>query len=325
MPLDDLVSVIEMLQQRIRDHGTTLRENETRTRMALIDPLLTALGWDVSDPAAVTPEYSAGDGRADYALLNEGRPAVLIEAKHLNEPLERIRHQDQVFGYARRSRIKFAGITDGDTWVLEDLSVFEGEPRILDISIANTPTHECALKLLMLWRPNLASGQPMPAEKSLFGLPPDEDGAPTPNSDGVRGRREILRNKDEEPIDDWITLSNLIVQRGSAPPQAIRFGNGPEQTIGRWRDILTKVVAWTWSQGYLNDADIPLRLGRQRYLIHTEAVHPTGREFAGPVPIVGSPLYVEANLSAPDCAKHAINLLTHCGISPDTVWLKIEP
>ena len=44
MPLDDLVSVIETIKQRIREHGDTLRQNETRTRMALIDPLLTALG-----------------------------------------------------------------------------------------------------------------------------------------------------------------------------------------------------------------------------------------------------------------------------------------
>ena len=38
--LDDLVDVIETLQRRINDHGPSLRENETRTRMALIDPLL---------------------------------------------------------------------------------------------------------------------------------------------------------------------------------------------------------------------------------------------------------------------------------------------
>ena len=49
MPLDDLVHVIETLQQRIKDHGDSLRQNETRTRMALIDPLLQALGWDVAD------------------------------------------------------------------------------------------------------------------------------------------------------------------------------------------------------------------------------------------------------------------------------------
>ena len=49
--LDDLVAVIETLKGRIEQHRTTLQSNETRTRMALIDPLLTVLGWDVADPA----------------------------------------------------------------------------------------------------------------------------------------------------------------------------------------------------------------------------------------------------------------------------------
>ncbi len=78
MLLDPLVNVIETLKERIQAHGATLRESETRTRMALIDPLLSALGWDISDPAVVTPEYAAGGGRADYALLSpDGRPAGL--------------------------------------------------------------------------------------------------------------------------------------------------------------------------------------------------------------------------------------------------------
>ena len=63
MPLDDLTGVIETLQQRIRQHGPiTLRANETRTRMALIDPLLCALGWNTADPALVTPEYRVDVG-----------------------------------------------------------------------------------------------------------------------------------------------------------------------------------------------------------------------------------------------------------------------
>lgn len=43
MLLEPLVSVIEIIKARIEDHGPSLRENETRTRMALIDPLLQAL------------------------------------------------------------------------------------------------------------------------------------------------------------------------------------------------------------------------------------------------------------------------------------------
>ena len=54
MLLDDLVGVIETLQQRMEKHRFVLQANETRTRMALIDPLLSALGWDTTDPGLVT-------------------------------------------------------------------------------------------------------------------------------------------------------------------------------------------------------------------------------------------------------------------------------
>ena len=50
--LKPLVDAIETVKRRITEHGASLRENETRTRVALIDPILQALGWDVSDPGS---------------------------------------------------------------------------------------------------------------------------------------------------------------------------------------------------------------------------------------------------------------------------------
>ena len=175
MLLDDLVACIEVLQARIRSHRASLQANETRTRMALIDPLMQALGWDVSDPALVTPEYEAGGGRADYALLRaDGKPAAIIEAKHFGATLGS--HQMQMLTYAVALGIPYAGLTDGDRWEL--YTVFQqadlDERRILDVSIANAPAHEVALQLLVLWRPNLASGaHPTPAgEPILTDAPP---------------------------------------------------------------------------------------------------------------------------------------------------------
>ena len=71
MLLDELITVIETLKQRITDHGAILQYNETRSRMALIDPLLQVLGWDTTDPFLVIPEYDAGGGQVDYALLDK--------------------------------------------------------------------------------------------------------------------------------------------------------------------------------------------------------------------------------------------------------------
>ena len=174
--LDDLVGVIETLQHRIREHGPTLRENETRTRMALIDPLLAALGWNVSDPAVVTPEYNVSGRWADYALLRpDGQPAATLEAKKLGESLAS--HRMQMLNYSNAAGIAYAGLTDGNHWELYE--VFAPKPleerRVLQLSIVDTPTHQCALQLLLLWRPNLASGKAIPAEVPILAttLPTD--------------------------------------------------------------------------------------------------------------------------------------------------------
>ena len=158
MLLDDLVTAIQTVQGRIREHGNTLSQNEYRTRLALIDPVLNALGWDVSDPALVTPEYQAGNGRADYALLGlDRKPRAFIEAKRLNEPLES-HHRDQVFKYTmgpkavlrwpnRRQPMDFGGCNRTRSQV--------AMAELLDVTISNEAAYQCALKLLLLWRSNL--------------------------------------------------------------------------------------------------------------------------------------------------------------------------
>ena len=88
MWLDELSKTVETLAKRIREHGTTLTGSEAATRYGLIDPLLMALGWDLSDPSQVRPEYPTGEGtRADYAMLHQSEPYLIIEAKKLGVTL----------------------------------------------------------------------------------------------------------------------------------------------------------------------------------------------------------------------------------------------
>ena len=127
--LDALMHVIETLKERIEHDGGTIGSKEIRTRTALVDPLLNALGWDTTDPAMVIPEYAAGGGVADYALLkvmpDENTPVIaFIEAKRLNEPLES--HRAQMLNYANMSGVKYAGLTNGDRWELYE--VFKEAP-----------------------------------------------------------------------------------------------------------------------------------------------------------------------------------------------------
>ena len=176
MLLDDLVTAIQTVQQRIREHGTTLSQNEYRTRLALIDPILNALGWDVSDPVFVTPEYQAGNGRADYALLSpDGKPRAFIEAKRLNEPLEA--HQDQVFKYTWDRKVFYAGLSDGNRWIVEDVTAeFSGRKgRLLDLTVSRQTAYQCALKLLLIWRPTFAAGDLIEANAPVLDTPTKPD------------------------------------------------------------------------------------------------------------------------------------------------------
>lgn len=146
--------------------------DETRTRVALIDPLLRALGWDVADPAVVMPEYKVGNRSADYALLRcDGRVDAALEAKRLGESLGS--HREQMLTHTNMAGIGYAGLADGNRWELYE--VFKAghleERRLLDVSIAKAPAHASALKLLLLWRPNLSSGQPVEAGTPLFDDP----------------------------------------------------------------------------------------------------------------------------------------------------------
>ena len=115
MPLESLLDLVETLRARIDKHGNALRQSEALTRYALIDPLLRELGWDTSNPDMVVPEYRSGAGSADYALLSNGSPAMMVEAKKLST---RLRDQvlSQGINYCLMEGTSYFTVTDGQRW-----------------------------------------------------------------------------------------------------------------------------------------------------------------------------------------------------------------
>ena len=288
MLLDDLTGAIELLRERIQSHGDALREKETRTRMALVDPLLQALGWDVSDPAVVTPEFNVSGGSADYALLRpDGPPAATVEAKKLGEPLAS--HRMQMLNYANASGIYFAALTDGDHWELYDVfrrGTLE-ERRMLDVSIARDPVHEVALKLLLLWRANLTSGEPVQAREPIA----TEAQAP-------KVRREKMSSAvfPDPESPDWVPLFGYekTGHSGSgSKPTAIRFWDGSVRSVGHWYEVLTVTVEKLYSERLLTEGQSPIPSKRGNlHLVNTEPVHPNGEEFRAKRRIDGTSLFV---------------------------------
>lgn len=115
-----LQQAVSDIRAKLDKFGDDL-DNEEMTKDVLIRPMIQALGYDSSDPTQVKAEYSValkrgGRGRADYVIMHNGKPAIVVECKWLGVQLD-LRVQRQMRQYAQALGA-FAGIvTDGDTYL----------------------------------------------------------------------------------------------------------------------------------------------------------------------------------------------------------------
>jgi hypothetical protein len=106
-----LIGKITEIQKYIRENQY---QNESAISIGVVIPILEELGWVVSNPNVVKPEYSIGGGRVDYALLDQrDRAVIFIEVKMLGntEGAEK-----QLFEYAFHQGVPFLVLTDGREW-----------------------------------------------------------------------------------------------------------------------------------------------------------------------------------------------------------------
>lgn len=121
----------EALERVLSKARDTLRSgdlgSEAAVRLAVIVPVLTALGWDPADPKQWVPEMPVPSGRVDDALKSDtGTPLVFVEAKkHGNLSAKA---EEQLFDYAAKQGVPMLVLTDGDTWDLY-LAMAAGEPH----------------------------------------------------------------------------------------------------------------------------------------------------------------------------------------------------
>lgn len=112
----DFVEKLQALSAKIQKQKDIIQTEEA-TKNAFVLPFLSALGWDIFDPAEVVPEFTADVGikkgeKVDYAILRDGKVLMLFECKaaHVNLPDE---HASQLFRYFSVTEARIAVLTDG--------------------------------------------------------------------------------------------------------------------------------------------------------------------------------------------------------------------
>jgi predicted transport protein len=88
--------------------------NEANTKALLIEPLLGALGWDLTDLQQVDREFRVYDGTAlDYALKIAGKPRLFVEAKAVTKSLDDKQFIAQTVNYANNEGVVWCVLTNG--------------------------------------------------------------------------------------------------------------------------------------------------------------------------------------------------------------------
>lgn len=111
----DFIDQIKQFSKRVETLKDTIQTEEA-TKTSVIMPFFAMLGYDVFNPLEFTPEYTADVGikkgeKVDYAIITDGTPTILIEAKWIGEPLEK--HDSQLFRYFGTTTAKFGILTNG--------------------------------------------------------------------------------------------------------------------------------------------------------------------------------------------------------------------
>lgn len=321
MPLENLLTLIEKLQDRINRHGDALRKSEALTRYTLIDPLLRELGWDTEDPALVKPEYGSGRGFADYALFSNDGPTMMLEAKKLDESLVGARRQAVDYAMDETGiKTRYLSVTDGACWEIYDTNKPVSDMLAASFDLKSPSAADACLKALALWRPSVVSGQIAGGATPVIGLPDDQQSTTEPRP----AEETTVRSTSPTRGEGWQTLSEFNPEQGAQLPGEIMFPDSSCDSLKYQYEILTKVMYWFMEKGHLSENQCPIPRGprTERPLVDTKPMISAGGEkSASAIKKIGL-LYVDTHGDLGDRIKSTQTLAKH--LNQDLTQFKVR-
>ena len=305
--IDGLIEEISAVRERIRAHRDAFDQNETATRVSLIDPLLKGLGWDITDPCKVAIEHTVSGGKkCDYVLKGfDGEPVAGIEAKPLGASLDE--YFLDIVKYSILLEARYYVITDGNIWRLyrkfrqEEFTILSAPGNaakkdqivkahhVFGASITGKSLRKFALSVASLWRPDFALLPPIPAQDIIFW---PETRFPAPAG--------------------WIRLPDLDLEKPK--PARIRFSDGTEYPVVFWYEIMKHTVDWLATNGLLNQGHLPVpSRSKSFHIVDAKGQHPNGKRFVKPEPVPKLSARWQRSAAKDHIKSDALTLLEHCG------------
>jgi hypothetical protein len=304
---------------RIQAKGPLYANSELQTRYGLIDPILRALEWDVSDPNEVQVDFGiAGSGKADYVLMCHGAPCVVIEAKALGTPVANA--VSQGIAYCNALQVPLLVCTDGNDWQIYDLNapMISGFTPSWWINISNMKSSTSTTvfqQLLYLWKPVICSS--LLQLPSVFVFSPAATShttpLPQPPSGVATSPSAVTPPPNAIPLPQLLNILNqqVLNQQVAFKPSKIYFPSGYKPIpIRYFKDIIKEVASYLIGLNKIPSNGV-------RHI-----VLPSGAIMSNPkyYTLLGG-WYVYTHGNAIRVVKNAIYVLKACGVNPDSVYV----
>lgn len=188
-------------------------QNEDAAKMAFVQPFISALGYDTSDPDEVRPEYPIFESGkkneyADYAILRDGEPIILIECKWNEKDISVLNDKEyhiQLNKYYNITPAKFGILTNGI--IYKFYSDFENKNKMDKL-----PFLEFDLRNIQ----DPIQNDPNITEINIFSKPMDKDEAYKRAQDlkYIKEIRSLLDNEFKQPSEDFVRFVAEQVYKG---------------------------------------------------------------------------------------------------------------
>ena len=278
MILESLLELVETLRARIDEHEGLFRNSEAALRYGVIDPLLRELGWDTEDMDVVRPEFHVGRNlRADYVLIINRLPAIVVESKKLDEllPNRNSGILKKGFQYCEEAGAKYLLLTDGRRWELYESGI---PTSVIDFDLKDkTPAVVCRKAMSL--------------------------------------RKHVASNSDiQPPRKGWLPLTIDIINRGIKPDK-LMFPEGEPVTLNTWNDLTIESTRWLFNNRDLSRRPLTIRRKGRKGKQGDVVLSTTRPTRAGkPVPYRKvSDLYVVKDFNPDNCVRNAIRVIEFAG------------
>ena len=275
--------------------------HETATRYALVNPLLTALGWDVSDPDIVKPENSKPGYRVDYKMGS----TMVVEAKKINDRLDQ---EKKMSRYMKGFRVWYGVLTDGATWKLYRTNAYlipgiEETPMTLDLIHQGATFARDAERLSRKFL-QCKDSPPRPAAKT-----------------GLRWRVEKTM-----PLG-WHTqrqdLAKFSLEKAGKMGDMIlpEVLNAPNRYISlnkSWNNIIIFVADWLVQNNKLSEIHCPVKADNGNVIFDKDELRRHGRLYEAQRV---SRFYIDAGLKQEEVIPSAVKLIERAGDNPSRFTL----